>query len=74
MRITTRGQVTIPKAIRDRLGLLPDTEVTFHVEGDRAYLERVEGRRGRGEDLVRRMRGTATVRMTTGEVMELTRH
>ena len=29
MRITTKGQVTIPQAIREELGLLPGTEVTF---------------------------------------------
>ena len=31
MKIGERGQVTIPKAIRDRFGLRPNTEVEFHV-------------------------------------------
>ena len=31
MRITTKGQVTIPQEIRDELGLLPNTEVTFDI-------------------------------------------
>ena len=34
MRITTKGQVTIPQAIRERLGLLPYSEVEFDVVGD----------------------------------------
>jgi len=34
MRITSKGQVTIPIEIRKRLGLLPHTEVRFEVEGD----------------------------------------
>ncbi len=33
MRITSKGQVTIPVEIRERLGLLPDCEVEFVVEG-----------------------------------------
>jgi len=73
MKITSKGQVTIPQEIRERFGLLPHTEVAFRVEGDRVYVERLEGRPGRGHDLVRRMRGTATVRMTTDEIMALTR-
>lgn len=73
MKITSKGQVTIPQEIRERFGLLPHTEVAFRIEGDRVYVERIEGRAGRGEDLVRRMRGAATVRMTTDEILALTR-
>ncbi len=34
MRITSRGQVTIPVEIREQLGLLPGTDVEFEVKGD----------------------------------------
>jgi len=34
MRITSKGQVTIPVEVREELGLLPHTEVVFEVEGD----------------------------------------
>ena len=34
MRITSKGQVTIPQAIRERAGLLPNTEVEFLMDGD----------------------------------------
>ena len=73
MKVTSKGQVTIPQEIRERFGLLPHAEVAFRVEGDRVYVERMEGHAGRGADLVRRMRGAATVRMTTDEIMALTR-
>jgi AbrB family looped-hinge helix DNA binding protein len=33
MKITTKGQVTIPVEIREKLGLLPNTEVEFEVVG-----------------------------------------
>jgi antitoxin PrlF len=40
MKISERGQVTIPRAIREKLGLGPDTEITFHVEGDRLEIRK----------------------------------
>lgn len=36
MRVTSKGQVTIPVGIRERFGFLPDTEVEFVVEGARS--------------------------------------
>jgi AbrB family looped-hinge helix DNA binding protein len=73
MRITTKGQVTIPQDVRDRLGLLPHTEVQFRVEGEVAVLQKVTDGGDRGQALVRRMRGTGTIRMTTDEILALTR-
>jgi bifunctional DNA-binding transcriptional regulator/antitoxin component of YhaV-PrlF toxin-antitoxin module len=66
--------VTIPIEIREKLGLLPDTEVDFEVEGDKVRIVRARPRGdGRGRRLVRRLRGSATVRMTTDEILQLTR-
>jgi AbrB family looped-hinge helix DNA binding protein len=39
-RLTSKGQVTIPKPVRDALGLRDGDEVVFRVEGDRAVLAR----------------------------------
>ena len=42
MRVTTKGQVTIPKPVRDRLGIRPGTKVEFELAEDgRVYLRRV---------------------------------
>ncbi|OBA80258.1 AbrB family transcriptional regulator [Mycobacterium sp. 1164966.3] len=38
--VTSKGQVTIPKAVRDALGIHAGDEVIFRVEGDRALLAR----------------------------------
>lgn len=47
MKITARGQVTIPVAIRERLGLLPQTEVEVVVEQGHAVIRKVpSGGRG----------------------------
>ncbi len=73
MRITQKGQVTIPAAIRERLGLLPDTEVTFRVEGDHVVLENATARAQRGERVVARLRGRASQTMSTDEILALTR-
>jgi AbrB family looped-hinge helix DNA binding protein len=35
-RVTSKGQVTVPKAVRDALGIREGDEVVFHVEGNRA--------------------------------------
>lgn len=74
MRITSKGQVTIPQEVRERFGLLPNTEVDFVVKRNAIHLVKATPRsRSRGETIVRRLRGTATVRMTTDEIMALTR-
>ena len=73
MRITSKGQVTIPQEIRERLGLLPYSEVEFELDGDSVRIRKARRRAGRGEALIARMRGTATTRMRTDEIMKLTR-
>jgi AbrB family looped-hinge helix DNA binding protein len=75
MRITSKGQVTIPVEIRERLGLLPNSEVEFEVEGNAVRIRRARGRktRGRGHSIVAHLRGKATTAMTTDEIMALTR-
>lgn len=72
MKITTKGQVTIPQEIREHLGLLPHTEVEFEVRGDEVVLVRADSRR-RGRRIVDRLRGRGGVPMTTDEIMALTR-
>ena len=74
MRITSKGQVTIPAEIRERFGFLPDTEVDFVVDGDQVKVVRAT-RQGetRGDRVVRRLRGRAISHMTTDEILALTR-
>jgi AbrB family looped-hinge helix DNA binding protein len=77
MRITSKGQVTIPVRIREEAGLLPDTEVEFAYDGRgqvrlfQAVQKTKTG--GRGEKLVAHMRGKGDVKLTTEEIMALTR-
>ena len=74
MRITTKGQVTIPQDIRGRLGLLPGTDVEFVISGQSVRLRKARHSRGDlGRTIVNALRGTATTRMSTKEIMALTR-
>jgi AbrB family looped-hinge helix DNA binding protein len=73
MRITTKGQVTIPQDIRERHGFLPGTDVRFVDDGEEVRLVKEEEKARRGRSLVDHMRGRATTRLTTDEIMALTR-
>ena len=73
MRITSKGQVTIPLEIRKRLGLLPDTEVVFEVAGNTVKVRKAAGSARRGDAVVARLKGRSRSRLTTDEIMALTR-
>jgi antitoxin PrlF len=71
--VTSKGQVTIPKPVRDRLGIHPGSKVHFEVAEDgRAFLRRV-GKRAAKPSRFERLRGTATSGLTTDQIMAMTR-
>lgn len=73
MRITSKGQVTIPQELRERSGLMPGCEVEF-VEGrdGRISIRKLDGT-SRGRSIVGRLRGRGSVKMSTDEILKLTR-
>jgi AbrB family looped-hinge helix DNA binding protein len=77
--ITSKGQVTIPKAVRDRLGIRAGSAVTFELsDAGEVVLRPVVRRSGRQPapaptSRFARLRGRATVKMRTEEIMALTR-
>ena len=74
MRITSKGQVTIPQSIRERYGLLPDTDVEFVVVAGRVTLiPKPPAGNDRGDKAVARLRGSADAGMSTDEILALTR-
>lgn len=75
MRITAKGQVTIPQAIREQAGLLPETEVEFVLDRDGVRIVKAVSKRpSRGARAIERLRhGAGRVSMTTDEIMGLTR-
>ncbi len=73
MKLTSKGQVTIPRDVRQMLGLFPHSEVEFVIEGNNVILRKADSKEPRGKRLVDALRGKATVRMSTDEIMALTR-
>ena len=75
MRITSKGQVTIPVEIRERAGLLPHTEVEFKFDGRTVRVVRCKtsDKNGRGARLVAHLRGRGDVALSTDAIMALTR-
>jgi AbrB family looped-hinge helix DNA binding protein len=76
MRITSKGQVTIPQRIREEAGLLPNTEVEFVLDGGSVTIRkaRSRARESRGARAVRLLRQPVRRhRMSTDEIMALTR-
>jgi AbrB family looped-hinge helix DNA binding protein len=75
MRVTEKGQVTIPKEIRDRLGIVPGSEVDFVASDNGALLVRVDNPDDQNvirdfDDWAARVKGTFdTGGMTTDEFM-----
>ena len=72
--VTSKGQVTIPKRVRDLLGLVPGSSVDFEVSSEgQVTLRRVGRQSKRRQSRFEKLRGIATVRMTTEEILALTR-
>jgi AbrB family looped-hinge helix DNA binding protein len=74
MRITSKGQVTIPQRIRERYGLLPETEVDFvERDGTVTIVAQTNHRPDRGDKAVAALRGTGRRTMSTDDLLRLTR-
>ncbi len=72
--VTSKGQVTIPKAVRDRLNIKPGNAVDFELAPDgRVVLVKAGRKTSAPQSRFERIRGTATVKMTTDEIMSLMR-
>ena len=70
MRVTSKGQVTIPIEVPKALGIKEASEVEFELDQGGARL-----RPGgvRNADAIARMRGEGEGRMTTEQILALTR-
>ena len=75
MRITSKGQVTIPIHIREQAGLLPRTQVIFRWDGQAVRMFPILSGETptRGQLIADRLVGKGDVRITTDEIMAMTR-
>ncbi len=73
MRLNSKGQVTIPAALRARHGLHEGDEVDVVDDGEVLRIVRNEASQTRGQRLVGRMRGRATTTMSTDQLLAMLR-
>ena len=71
--VTSKGQVTIPKPVRERLGIKPGTRVDFRIEPDGTAILQVESGARPSPSRFEKLRGIAPTRMSTDEILALTR-
>ncbi len=74
MHVTSKGQITIPQPIREQFGFLPNSEVLFKVEDNRVYLVKSNKQNtNRSKKMIQKMKGQGNVKMSTDEILALTR-
>jgi len=71
MRVTSKGQVTIPRNVREALGITPEAEVDFIREDGKFYIVKIDRPMVKGR--LHKLRGIASASMSTDEIMGLTR-
>lgn len=73
MKVTEKGQVTIPKELRDRYGIGAGTEVEFVAAKGELIVRKLHSEQTRGRRLAERLRGRGDIELTTDQIMALTR-
>lgn len=73
MKVNTKGQVTIPAHIRSYLGITPQCEVDFQIEGEKVLLVRRKPTADRGPSRFARLRGILKNAYTTDAWLRATR-
>lgn len=73
MKISTKGQVTIPIEMRTKLGMLPDTEVNFILQDEGVLIKKQPLGKSKGLRLLEQLSGKCRLNMSTEYIMKLTR-
>ena len=72
-KLNQKGQVTIPKRLRDHLGLKPGAAIKFGISDDGRVLLDIQRAAKDGKNPFRSIRGSATAQLTTEQIMAMTR-
>ncbi len=73
MKVTTKGQVTIPLEIREEFGIHAGTDVEFLIKDETITLNRKDAPASTIRQTLNRMRGKGTGKLTTDQILALTR-
>jgi bifunctional DNA-binding transcriptional regulator/antitoxin component of YhaV-PrlF toxin-antitoxin module len=71
MRVTTKGQVTIHRYVREKLGIVTETNIDFCEDYGRFYI--VKTTKTKPANKFNKFRGIAPAQMTTDEILNLAR-
>jgi antitoxin PrlF len=71
MHVTTKGQITIPLELREKYGITPDTELEMVDDNGKITIKK--GEKQKRKNKFGKFRGIADIKMTTDEIMALTR-
>jgi AbrB family looped-hinge helix DNA binding protein len=72
-RLTIKGQITVPKELRDAFGWEAHTELQFQQLSDGVKLISSPKQRSRGSKIVERLRGSGNRKQSTDQIMSMTR-
>lgn len=72
MRMTSKGQVTIPEEIRHKFGLFPGCDIKFFIKKNKIYLE-LENNNNTIASKFKKVQNIATTKLSTKQIMDLTR-
>jgi AbrB family looped-hinge helix DNA binding protein len=67
MRITSKGQVTIPQNVREQMGFLANTEVEFFISGNKVFLKKANNSEGRGKQYFSQVNVFSSIVAKVGE-------
>jgi AbrB family looped-hinge helix DNA binding protein len=73
VRLTSKGQVTIPIEVREEFGLQPGDEIEFVLDEHGLHIVKSDKQPSRGRRIAESLLGRGDVEMTTDEIMALTR-
>ncbi len=73
MKVSTKGQVTIPIEMRMKLGMLPYTEVNFILKEEGVLIKKQQNSILKGSKLLKQLTGKSRLNMSTEHIMKLTR-
>jgi len=73
LKVTADGCIPLPPQVRDLLKFVPNVELELEIAGDTLIVKKVKKTSGHSEFLISIMRGRATAKMSTEEIMSLTR-
>ncbi len=71
MRVTRKGQVTIPRNVRETLGIVPESEIDFIEDNGKFYILKIS--KNKPTTKFTKLKGIATAKMSTDEIINLTR-